>query len=261
MEYKYKIGVSGGTFDSLHRGHKYFLLTALSLAEKVYVTITSDKYTSLFKPNASSFTLRKEKIKNFLKKESLTNRSKIVGIDDVYGITLKKNIAFDVLFVTKDSIGGAKKINKKRQEYGLKPLKIEIIQLVKSEIGIPISSTNIKKGMFDKNGKVFLPQNLREKLHQPFGKVYKEININVFKNFKKIISVGDVTTKVLNSKGINPYISIIDFVVERKKQNNSLEDLGFKGNEKIFHVINPAGSITKSLWEAIANSLSSKKGQ
>lgn len=250
MEYKYKTGVLGGTFDRLHDGHKYFLKQAFLQAEKVYVTITSDNYTKEFKPDARLYVQREKFIKSFLKKENLLKRAEIIPIDDVFGISLDKNISFEVIFVTKDSISGALKVNEKRTINGLPPLKIEKIPFIKNEIGFTLSSTEIRNGLFDTKGKIlFLPEKMRVELHQPFGRVVKRPKF--FSDPKKIIAIGDVTAKILNHKGFLPSLSIIDFLVERKEQDHSLKQLGFKGDEDIFIANNPAGTVTRSLWKTI----------
>lgn len=266
MAYKYKTLVVGGTFDRLHEGHKALLRFAFSLAEKVLITITSDSYTKTHKPSAALFVERKKMVQEFLEKESLLSRATIIPIDTVFGIATDKHVAMDAILVTPDSLGGANQVNEKRKEAHLPELAIEMMPLVISETGIALSSTHIRQGIFDKQGKMqikemtshvsFLPQALRKKLQQPFGAFVDIPDIRKFPE-EKIIAVGDITTKRLHNAGIFPILSLIDFVVKRKQQNATLESLGFTGQEKIFPAENPAGTLTPSLWQSVQDALAS----
>lgn len=254
MVYKYRTIVVGGTFDHLHTGHKTLLHFAFSLAETVYVTITSDSYTKIHKPYVAPFTQREKNVQTFLKKEHFLSRAKIFPINDVYGITTKQTMQIEAIVVTKDSLPGAEKVNEKREAQGLPPLKIEIMQLVSGETGLFISSSYIRAKEFMRHTSL-LPQQLRKTLQQPFGKILTCPTKDSFKDFQKIIAVGDVTVQILHHLGLLPVLCVIDFVVERKKQQTSLKDLGFLGGEVHFHVINPPGSITPALWSAVENAL------
>ena len=60
-----------------------------------------------------------------------------------------------------------------------------------------------------------LPDNKKEELRKPLGKVVKELDKNEIKG--KIVSVGDVVTMVLKEEGIEPDIAIVDYKIERKE--------------------------------------------
>lgn len=259
---KYKTLVVGGTFDKFHEGHKELLRFAFSLADTVYITITSDAYTALHKPHVASFAQRSQQVRDFLKKENFFPRAKIFSIDDSYGITSDMQIPLQAILVTSDTLAGAKKVNEQRKENGRSTLAIEIMPLVVSETGLPISSTFIRKGIFDKDGVLqikkepmkilHMPQALRTTLQQPFGKIIKNENLSRSLFSTQSIAVGDITTRVLHQQGISPALSLIDFMVERKKQKKSLKELGIRNNEKIYHVINPPATITPELWTALS---------
>lgn len=97
-----------------------------------------------------------------------------------------------------------------------------------------------------------LPDNKKEELRKPLGKVVKELDKKEIKG--KIVSVGDMVTMVLKEEGIEPNIAIVDYKIERKEYK------GEKFNaEEIIRVRNPAGMITKELWNAIATAYAMKK--
>lgn len=265
---EYNNGICGGTFDHLHKGHKEFLKFAFSKAKHVYITITSDIYTAQFKPQAALFEKRKRTVEAFLQKENLLHRATILSIDDVYGISLSK-IPFDALFVTPETEKSAEAVNKKRQENGLSPLHVVVFPFFTTSIGIRLSSSFVRSGIFSSKGKLlikndflttpaFMPDELRAKLKMPFGEF---VNPEFFKNIpeKKIITVGDITTQELHTQGIKQHISVIDFTVERKKQQPSLQKIGFTGEEKVFTAINPHSTITPSLWMSLEKALETQE--
>src|SRR5258706_10384790 len=236
--------VCGGTFDALHEGHKAFLLYAFSLSQHVYVTITSDLYTKIHKPHASSFLERQKNVNLFLKKEGLLNRADVVPIDNIFGITQDTELPLEAILVTDDTLKGAHAVNGKRKEFGLSALIIEVMPRVLTETGIPISSSNIRNGIFDSNGNLlikketiqntsYLPNEIRTILHKPFGKLVTKEELEKLDE-EKVISVGDVTTRVIHEVGFSPSLCVIDFVIERKKQHTTLKDMGFTGMEKIY---------------------------
>lgn len=92
----------------------------------------------------------------------------------------------------------------------------------------------------------------KEELRKPIGKVVKSINKKDLKG--KIISIGDMVTIWLKEHGINPDISIIDYKIGRKKYKGKIN-----GEEKIIKAKNPAGRITKQLWNAIEKAYKEKE--
>ena len=98
----------------------------------------------------------------------------------------------------------------------------------------------------------FVPEEKKEELRKPLGKIVKSIDINELRG--KIVTVGDMVTMHLNEKGINPDIAIIDYKIERKE---------YKGKkfqaQRVIKVKNPAGMITRQLWNAIATAYAMKE--
>ena len=262
MGYKYKTIVVGGTFDTLHAGHAAFLRYAFSLAGKVYVTITSDTYTHIHKPYVASFREREKHVKEFLEQENVLSRATLVPINNVYGITSEHALSLEAILVTDDTLQGAGIVNEKRKGIGLPPLAIVVMPRIFSEVGLPLSSTYIRQGIVDSGGNLqlskqvvksvsYMPDILRKQLQQPFGELVTQENIkNLTK--QKLIAVGDVTTQVLHKNGLVPLLSVIDFRVERKKQPNDLQALGFIGSEVVHSIVNPPSTLTPQLWESLS---------
>lgn len=260
----YKIVVGGGTFDHLHRGHKDFLRFALSLSEKVLMGITSDAYVAKHKDASAiePFEKRMNTVWEFLQDEGCRDRVILSEIHDSSIPAHWEELAIDAIAVTEDTYKGAEAVNTKREERGLPSLPIETFGTTKADDEFPISSSRIRQGIINREGKLYtrpqwfsgmlsLPLTLRETLRKPLSRAEKDIQAFAPFDIDKTITVGDVTTKLFHDRHMYPALSVVDFIVERKKVYSSLSDLGFLGDEREFLVKNPAGSITGSLFTAV----------
>lgn len=150
---KFKKVAVGGTFDELHRGHKALLDKAFEVGEQIVIGLSSDKFVSkMGKPHKTApYSERLKELQAFLEKSGLDGKAEIVPLNDPYGLTISgKDI--DALVVSKETEKIATKINEKRKEEGLKPLKIVAIEMVPAENYTPISTTRIRGGEIDRNG-------------------------------------------------------------------------------------------------------------
>jgi len=130
----------GGTFDILHKGHKMLIDKAFSITNKngsVTIGLTTDRYTITKNKNAHSFNIRKQGLIRYLRSKNFENYE-IIPIDDKYGPTLSED--FDAIVVSAETRKTAEEINRKRKQFGLKPLKIIEIPIVLAEDNLPISS-------------------------------------------------------------------------------------------------------------------------
>ena len=144
----------GGTFDILHKGHKKLIDKAFETAGKngfVFIGITKQKMVKN-KNITNNLDVRKKKLELFISKSNYVSSYKIKPIDDIYGPTIEED--FDAIVVSPESIKNGEKINFKRKETGKKPLEIIKIPYVLSEDKKPISTTRIKKGEVDLEGKI-----------------------------------------------------------------------------------------------------------
>jgi len=141
----------GGTFDLLHKGHKALIDRAFEIAEGGEVWIgLSDGELARSKGVVSSYDERRRRLERYLRERGYGNY-RIVPIYDRYGLTLKED--FDVIVVSEETFRVAKEINRLRKAKGLKEMRIEMIKMVLAEDGKPISSSRIRKGEIDEEGK------------------------------------------------------------------------------------------------------------
>jgi pantetheine-phosphate adenylyltransferase len=144
--------IAGGTFDRFHAGHKYFLLTALENGKKSLIGITSEEYLEEWKKNngdVSSIQKRVKKLKEFLSKFDFNYE--LFKINDPFGPSLKRG---EAIIVSKETQKRVKEINKERKKKEIKELKIIKVRTVMAENGKEISSSQIRNGEIDENGRI-----------------------------------------------------------------------------------------------------------
>jgi cytidyltransferase-like protein len=145
----------GGTFDELHRGHKALLDKAFEIGEKVVIGLSSDEFASkMGKPHKTApYDERLKELEAFLEQSDLAAKAEIVPLNDPYGLTISGK-GIDALVVSKETEKTAEKINEKREKAGLPPLKIVAISMIPAENNTPISTTRIRGGEIDRNGRL-----------------------------------------------------------------------------------------------------------
>lgn len=150
----YNTAVMGGSWDRLHAGHKYLLLTAFEWGRKVYIGVTTDRFLREMKKGGRhiSFAERKKELIKFLRKFGLFQRARIFPIDDFIGRSLDYG---DVLVGGDDVYKNALKINSLRRSRGKRPLRIVKIDRIPAEDRYPISSTRIRRKEIDRDGRLF----------------------------------------------------------------------------------------------------------
>ncbi|MGQ9538424.1 MAG: phosphopantetheine adenylyltransferase [Candidatus Bathycorpusculaceae bacterium] len=154
---KYKTVAVGGTFDELHRGHKTLLLKAFDVGEQVLIGLCTDEFVAkMGKPHmVDSYEERLTELKAFLGEHGLAERAKIIPLNDAYGVTLKRG-CLEALVVSRETEPTAAKINEERRKRGLEPLNIIVIDMVPSENHAPISTTRIRRGEIDREGRLII---------------------------------------------------------------------------------------------------------
>ena len=151
----YRLVAMGGTFDVLHRGHRLLLKKAFDVGKMVTIGITSDDFArQLHKPHKiDPFESRKIELENLLRSWGVLSRARIVQLDDRFGPTIITS-RIEAIVVSKRTVRTGYEINRRRRSRGLKPLAIVAIDLIKAQDRKPISSTRIRRGRIDREGRV-----------------------------------------------------------------------------------------------------------
>lgn len=145
----------GGTFDEFHKGHRTLLTKAFEVGERVLIGLCSDKLVeSLSKPHITApYEQRLEELRRFLRERGLLSRAEIMPLNDPFGVTLSEGCV-EALVVSRETERMAVKINEERERRGLAPLQIVVIDMVPSENHAPISTTRIRHGEIDREGRL-----------------------------------------------------------------------------------------------------------
>ncbi|MBI3560060.1 pantetheine-phosphate adenylyltransferase [Candidatus Gottesmanbacteria bacterium] len=240
-----------GTFDGLHAGHTSLLSVAFARGQRVTIGLTTDMFVQKFKIFNSQFSIsenstnenslkirnyklkirmyekRKKELTRWLKKQSFLVRAVIIPISDPYEPAASM-VNLDALIVTTENRKTGERINELRQGLSLSPLTLIEVPMVAAQDGAPISSTRLRNGEIDHDGRLVMPESLRSVLGKPLGKVLsgKAIDGSIRRNKDKlIITVGDVATKTLLDAGVTPALAIIDGKVGRRPFHEALKIL------------------------------------
>ena len=145
----------GGTFDVLHRGHRILLLKAFEIGERVLIGLCSDEFVKkLGKPHTTaSYQERLEDLRIFLDNLGVTERSEVIPLNDPFGPTVSDK-CIQAVVVSDETRSTANQINDQRTKKGLNPLAIVTINMVPSEDCSPISTTRIRRGEIDREGRL-----------------------------------------------------------------------------------------------------------
>lgn len=145
----------GGTFDELHKGHKSLLMKAFEIGNHVLIGLCTDEFVKrMGKPHVTaSYEERLSELESFLKEHGLLDKAEIIPLNDPYGNTLTDK-CIEALVVSEETERTAIKINQKRSEVGLPPLEIVTISMVPAENAKPISTTRIRQGEIDREGRL-----------------------------------------------------------------------------------------------------------
>jgi len=143
-----------GTFNILHKGHKYLIDKAIDIAgEKgtLYLGITDGEILK-----NKEFTIpiaeRIKNIKKYLKLKNYDKQTIIKIIYDEFGPAVDGD--YDAIIVSPETLKNAEELNKKRIKSGKNPLKLIEIPFVLAEDNKPISSTRIYNKKIDEEGKI-----------------------------------------------------------------------------------------------------------
>lgn len=146
--------VLGGTFDPVHDGHRALFERAFELGD-VTVGLTSDDLAPKSRNvdrHVRPFGERKASLQAELESfaREYDREFEIRELTEPTGIATDPG--FDVLIVSPETKDGGKKVNEIREEKGLDPLEIEIVDHVYADDGDIISSTRVVSGEIDEHG-------------------------------------------------------------------------------------------------------------
>ena len=260
--------VLGGTFDHFHKGHQALIDKALAVGKKVSIGIARENlYKNKFlEESIEPYEIRYGSIRHYLQQKGALGQAKLTPINNIFGSSIV-NPAVDAIIASRQTYQNTLLVNQKRSENGLPELKIIIVDNVLAADGKLLSSERIRTGEIDREGNLYvnifrenlnLPDNLREELRKPLGKVFSDVAALRESPVKSImiITVGDIVSRSLEENGITPDVKIIDFRSRRKP----IQEL-----PRSSRIINIPGTISQAasagIQQAINQNLKTHKKQ
>ena len=151
---KYSEVATGGTFDQLHAGHRRLLERSFDLGDEVVIGLTSDEFARKEgKVPKRSYKLREAKLDAYVRASFPGRRYSIVKLDDFFGPGIASR-EVKALVASPETGERVELANRLRAERGFPPLELVFIDGVMAEDGRPISSTRIRKGEIDEEGRL-----------------------------------------------------------------------------------------------------------
>jgi pantetheine-phosphate adenylyltransferase len=156
LEKKYLVVATGGTFDELHIGHIALLAKAFEVGKRVIIGVSSDNFAANRGKNLNhNFDTRITNLKNMIKKEFGDVNYEIAELNSDFGPAVTTGDVEALVTSTETQIKG-KILNEMRAKIGAKPVKVITVELVKAEDGSKISSSRIRSGEIDRQGRRLL---------------------------------------------------------------------------------------------------------
>jgi len=150
---KFLIVATGGTFDEIHVGHIALLTKAFEVGNKVIIGVSSDKFAAnRGKKLNHHFEARVANLKKTIKKEFGDANYEVAKLDGDFGPAVTTG-AVEALVASAETQRKGKLLNEMRAKRGLQPVKVIAVELVKAEDGSTISSTRIRAGEIDRQGR------------------------------------------------------------------------------------------------------------
>jgi pantetheine-phosphate adenylyltransferase len=153
---KFKVVATGGTFDEIHIGHLALLSKAFELGKKVIIGVSSDEFAERVKGKGKithSYQQRVASLRLVIQRNFGDVNYEISKLTTSYGPTVISD-EVDALIASSETSKRGSEINEVRSKKGLKPLAIVAVDLVRAEDGNPISSSRIRIGQIDPQGKL-----------------------------------------------------------------------------------------------------------
>lgn len=260
-----------GTFDHFHAGHRFLLTEVFANADKVSLAITDEEMTKgkILASQIQSFEKRKTVLETFLKEQSSFEKCEISTLKDIYGAAIEDK-TIEAIYTTTDTVKNAEKINELRAEKKMDPLEIITLPLLEGDDDMPISSSRIRLGEIDRDGRSYLkpfmdkevftaPLLVRDELRSPIGDVIEgpedkpeSAAVEAKKRLEEdkpalIITVGDIVTKALQAQRKDPHLSFID-----NRSRRETLDIEHKAHEKHGPFKNEAGTIESNIVRTYA---------
>jgi cytidyltransferase-like protein len=153
---KFNVVATGGTFDEMHIGHLALLSKAFEIGKRVVIGVSSDEFVGRIKGKGKithSYQQRVAQLRLAIQKNFGDVDYEISKLNTTYGPTVI-SAEVEALVASSETSKKGLEINEVRSEKGIKPLIIVTVDMIKAEDGNPVSSSRIRTGEIDPQGKL-----------------------------------------------------------------------------------------------------------
>ncbi|MDG6900868.1 MAG: phosphopantetheine adenylyltransferase [Nitrososphaerota archaeon] len=158
---RYKAVATGGTYDHIHRGHVAMLERSFEVGDKVVIGVTSDSFAlKEGKKPDQKYEERVQALEEVIDRRFPGRRYLIAKLDDYYGPGITSPDV-EAIVVSHETAKRVPIANEARRARGFPPLEIVTVDYVLAEDGKPISSTRIRSGEIDAEGRLLSRQGKR----------------------------------------------------------------------------------------------------
>ena len=150
---QFKVSATGGTFDVLHKGHMIMLATSFEKSDSVIIGVCTDKMAfKKGKKLQNTYDVRLANLREALKKNFPDAEYSTSPLEDDFGPAVLQG-KVEALVASEETSHKVKELNSKRAKIGLPVVSIVEVPMVKAYDGEPISSTRIRCGEVDSEGR------------------------------------------------------------------------------------------------------------
>jgi hypothetical protein len=264
----HEVGLIGGTFDRFHAGHLSLIEAGLSECSSIEAWLTADHLALLKDPWVNPWDTRTLEMKEALGDDA--GRVRFHVLEDNYGPAPAHTDATAII-CTDETRDVCVEINRLREEAGLPPLHIIVSDHSMAWDGEPISSSRIRAGEIDREGRPWIPRAIRDgkavmtpqveaELKEPFGRLFRgpedepsvamtHVLEHIESGFAPVIAVGDVTVRTLQDLGRPADIALIDGLTKREPWEGA-DGIDASLYDRTLSCSSPAGCLTPSLLRA-----------
>jgi pantetheine-phosphate adenylyltransferase len=153
---KFNVVATGGTFDEIHIGHLALLSKAFEKGKKVVIGVSSDEFADTVRGKRKITHTYEQRVAN-LRQVIQANFGDVIyeitKLNTTYGPTVLSG-EVDALIASSETAKKGSEINEIRSNKGIGPLVIVTVDMIRAEDGNPISSSRIRSGEIDRQGKL-----------------------------------------------------------------------------------------------------------
>jgi cytidyltransferase-like protein len=151
---KFKVVATGGTFDHIHAGHRRLLEKSFEAGERVIIGLTSDEFVAKVgkKPDLG-YDAREAQLRDYIEKSFPGRRYTISKLYDYFGPGIAE-ADVQALVASPETAQRLSLANNLRAGRGFPPLTLVTVDWIAGEDGRPISSTRIRSGEIDRDGRL-----------------------------------------------------------------------------------------------------------